>query len=483
MSKQKKNYIHILIGLLIYVLFSFIIPPSEPLTLSGMRILGIFFMCVYYWITLSTAWPSVFCVILMPTTGICSVSDAFAKSWGNPFVAFIIFCFIFNAAMAETGLSRRIALWFITRKYVRGRPWVFMFSFLLAVLLMSAFSTSSAVAAVFLGIAEQVFANTGYKEGDDLTESMVCSIGWVDQVGQGVTPMSHGATLLGISLSLSLLGVEVSIIQYSIVGIVVGLVFLVAYLFVYRFALRPNMEKLRNVDIEYLKSTVPPISKREKIVIVAFIVLLASWILPDVFKVIPPLAAFGNFIGQVGTYIPVLAVVAVLCVINVDGKPVINLGESSKNVSWNTIYLLTAIMISSSVFDSADAGITAWVTAKAGSIMSGLPPFIFIIIALTWIAVQTNFMSNMVSATMFSALCPIALAIGGVNPVALGLCIGFIANNGFATPAACPVAGFIAGTKWVRPSYMIKKAWYASLVGIVVTLCVAYPLWAMMFPY
>ena len=77
---------------------------------------------------------------------------------------------------------------------------------------------------------------------------------------------------------------------------------------------------------------------------------------------------------------------------------------------------------------------------------------------------------------------PIAMAIPGVNAMALGLCIMAASNYGQATPAACPVTGMVASTKWVTPKYLMKYGWFISTAALIAIVCVAYPVWSIIFP-
>lgn len=481
-DKSRKDLINTFIALALYLIFQFILPVSEPLTKSGMGVIGVFFATIYLWTFVGIGWPSILGIAFMATTNVVTSGVIFQQSFGNGMVPFLIFCFLFSYAMGETGLSRRMALWFITRKFVKGKPWLIMTVFFFSVSIVSLFVTSSAVAAMFLAIAEQMFENTGYKEGDDLPEATVSSIAWLAQAGQGMTPMSHAVTLMVIGLIASTLGVEVSVLRFTAIGLTFGVVFFVLFIIVFRFVLRPNVEKMRDLDIEYLKSTVPPMNKREKAVTVAFIFLIITWICPDILKAIPATNAIGVFISSMGSYIPMVFVVGILAAVKIDRVPVINLTEASKKLNWNSVYMMATLMLLAHVISHENSGVTAFLTLKAGALMGGLSPLLFVAIGILWVLVQTNFMSNTVSGVMFSVIVPIGLTIAGVNPVALGICIAAAANFGLATPAACPVVGMVAGTPWVRPKYLLTYGWAVSAIAFISLFCVAYPMASSMFP-
>ena len=78
-----------------------------------------------------------------------------------------------------------------------------------------------------------------------------------------------------------------------------------------RFIQKPDVSKLGALDIDALKSTLPPMSKREKGVAVAFIVLIIMWVFPQTIMKIPGLEAFGSMLNNLGTYAPPLLIIAV----------------------------------------------------------------------------------------------------------------------------------------------------------------------------
>ena len=113
---------HLLVAAVIYVLFQFLIPAPAPITRAGMGVVGIFIATLWLWCTEGSGWPSLLYVGMIGTTGVCSATDLFAKTWGNVMVPFLVACFVLNAVMSKTGLTRRVALWFITRPSCAGKP-------------------------------------------------------------------------------------------------------------------------------------------------------------------------------------------------------------------------------------------------------------------------------------------------------------------------------------------------------------------------
>ncbi len=59
-----------------------------------------------------------------------------------------VFIFVFCATINHYGLSKFISLWFITRKFVTGKPWVFTFVFLASIFLLGGLTSASPAAII-----------------------------------------------------------------------------------------------------------------------------------------------------------------------------------------------------------------------------------------------------------------------------------------------------------------------------------------------
>ena len=135
MSEKKNSMMYYFHCAMVFILtFGFgYIPPVEPLTEMGMKILGIFFGCLYGWVFVDLIWPSLLGMIAIVLTGYMNLGGVLKASFGAPLIIMLIFILIFCAILDHHGLSRFISLWFITRKSVLGKPWTFTFIFLLSI--------------------------------------------------------------------------------------------------------------------------------------------------------------------------------------------------------------------------------------------------------------------------------------------------------------------------------------------------------------
>ena len=140
-------YVHSFLCLLIMFGFGQL-PPVEPLTALGMRLIGIFLGLLYGWIFIDIVWPSMAGLLALMLVGGMKPVALLNRSFGDPIVLMMFFIFVFCATINHYGLSRFISLWFITRKFVAGRPWVFTFTFLASMFILGGLTSASPAAII-----------------------------------------------------------------------------------------------------------------------------------------------------------------------------------------------------------------------------------------------------------------------------------------------------------------------------------------------
>ena len=229
---EKKNpgayYFHCFMIILFTFGFGFI-PPVEPLTEMGMKILGVFFGCLYGWVFVDLIWPSLLGMLAIVLTGYMNLAGVLKASFGAPLIIMLIFILIFCAILEHHGLSRFISLWFITRKSVLGKPWTFTFIFLLSIAILS--GLTSAVAATVIGwsILYSISDVLGYKRTDGYNLMMIFGLAFSSQIGMSLIPFKNvPLAVLGAWENMS--GQSVDYIKYMLIAAVCTLVAIFVYL-------------------------------------------------------------------------------------------------------------------------------------------------------------------------------------------------------------------------------------------------------------
>lgn len=483
LTKQQKSYIDIGVLLAVFILFRFILPAPAPMTRGGMTVIGILLGTVYLWVKVDIGWPSLLFLGLIGLSGVTSPSDLFRQTWGNSMVPFLISAFLLNIVMAETGLTRRFAMFFITRKRNAGRPWRLLLMFFLAVMLMGLVSTSSAITVMFMAIAEEIFILTGYKKGDRLVEAMMVGIFFVAQGAMAFTPISHVLIPMVFEYIQADFGITVTYSRYMAGFMLCGVAFFIGWMLILRFAIKPDVKKLATLDIDALKATVKPWTKQEKTILIIYLAVICVWCLPDLIGLIPGLEGVSSWMGSLGSAVPPMVACGLLCLINIDGKPVMDFRESCKKVPWNSVFMMAAVMGMAYIFGLESCGITEWLTTSIEPLIGGLSPVIFTLVVVAFVVIATDFISNTLIASMYAVIIPIALTIEGCNPVVVALLIAAGCNSSFSFPSGCPAASMATGGGWTRVSFQFKYGMMLDFWIIAMYMLTAYPLLLKLFPY
>ena len=467
----------------LYVLFALILPAPAPMTRGGMTVVGILCGTVYLWIKVDIGWPSMLFLGLIGLSGVTSPSALFQQTWGNTMVPFLISAFLLNLVMADTGLTRRFALFFITRKMNRGRPWRTLFMFFLAVMLMGLVSTSSAITVMFMAIAEEIFKMTGYKKGDRLPEAMMVGIFWVAQGAMAFTPISHVLIPMVFEYLLADFGITVTYSQYTLGFIGCGAAFFIGWILLLRFVIKPDVKQLATLDMDALKATVKPWSKQEKTVLVVYLAVICLWCFPDLIGLIPGMDGVASWMSSLGSAVPPMVACGVLCFIHFDGKPMRDFKDCCRRIPWNSVFMMATVMGMAYIFGLESCGITAWLTGAIAPIMGGLSPVVFTLAVCAFVVIATDFISNTLIASMYAIIIPIALTIEGCNPIVVGLLIAAGCNSSFSFPSGCPAASMATGGGWTRVSFQFKYGMLLDFWIIAMYMLTAYPILLKLFPY
>ena len=108
-----------------------------------------------------------------------------------------------------------------------------------------------------------------------------------------------------------------------------------------------------------------------------------------------------------------------------------------------------------SIIGKPETGIPQLLTNIFQPIAQGVPFFVFLLISVFWVVLQTNIMSNLVSMTLvYTIMVPVAVAVGLGNPIALGATIAAASNYAFSLPSATTTTAIAIGSGWVSVGFM-----------------------------
>ncbi|QAT49113.1 sodium:sulfate symporter [Caproiciproducens sp. NJN-50] len=475
MKKNQSKLIMMILSLAFILLFQFV-PAPAGLTSTSMQVIGIFIGIMLMWNFIGIDWPSFLCMAILAAFQIMKPAEIFKSGFGNATIAFLMVFFMMSYTLSQVGLSRRLAVWFFTNKLAQKSPWMFVTMFLFGAMVMASFMSQTAALLIFLPIAEQIFKELEYEKGDRFPQMLVLGLGISVGIGSANTPLGHAIILIPIQLLQEQTGLSVNIIAYSAFGIATGLLIFTALILVYRFLYHPDLNKLANYDATKLRNDLPPMSKQEKIAAGLFAGVIAVWILQGFLKNIIPAA--GGYLAGLGNAVPVMIAIIIMCVIEVDGKPIMNYKDAATHgVPWSALIFNSAVLVLSGALVLDNVGISKFLIKNVTPLVSGMNQTVFILAIATLCIVMTNFASNTVCATVFYTIsAPIALAMGNINMVALASLIGAAASYAFATPPSTMPMAVVASSGWVDMKVMFKYGGLIALISIAMLAFVGYPI-------
>ncbi len=471
-------------GLGVIILLAFVLlPPVGALTPLGMKVFGIFLFTTIWWAALGIGFPSFVSLVLIALLGVMTPTEVFAASWGNWLILFLIGSFGLSEGLRASGFSRRFALWFITLPFVAGHPWRLLSMFLLACTLLGGILSLTVTCVVFMAIAEPMLAALGYKRGDPFAAMLMMAIGWSATASSAMTPISHATNLAIMDFVQKDTGRPMSWVLWMVAGIPLALLTLGMLLLFYRYVVRPDLSKFGAMAVDYVRAEAAKMGRmkpEEKVAVAVVLLVIALWTLPSVAgNALPDVSAYLNNMGYV---IPALGGGSLLCLIRVKNRPIISFRDWMVGVEWDTVALCGGIMALTEIIGNPKTGIIQFLGDIFRPIATGAPFFVFLMIILFWAIVQTNMMSNLVSATtVYRVMIPVAIAAGVGNPVAMAFIIAAGANYAFALPSATTSTALVTGSGWVPVGFMFKYGLLLIIPIVLLLTFIGYPLAALIF--
>lgn len=484
-KKDVAYYVKAVIGLAIMFFFGYL-PAPAPITPAGMTLLGQFIGLIFLWTTVDMVWPTFAAIVcfgsiatdIYPNSfAMAGVYEAGMQSIGNWCVVIVIALLIFCEVLNETGLIRRVALWFLTRKIAKKSPWGFTFMFLLAGFIIGMFMDCTASQLLLFALATEIFELLDIKHEDMWAKVVSIGITFSIVFAFGATPICHTMPILFMGIYSAIAGVDVNWLGYMLIALPIAILLFLGLFAFLRFVVKPDMSKITNVDfekIEALKSG--PMTAKEKFVVVVSACLIFVWILPGFLSVLAPTSALYLFLNDITMLTPLLIVVVLFAIVRFDGKPILDIPACCAKINWMVVFLLAGIMMIASAMGEATTGISDWVMGFVGPMFSGLSPFMLVALMCVLSVVLTNVANNIpVGIVLITIGVPLSLQMG-INPFIVAVAISFCSNMAFTIPPAFVPIGTVYAFPYGGGKYTLRWGIIAAIASIVLSCLLLYPL-------
>lgn len=212
-----KKTMHFIIAILLDIVISVFVPAVNGLTPVGVRAIGAAVATVYLWTFVATDWTSILSVLLFAVAGVMPFETLLTT--GVTPVLLIITMSAITIPLSRTGFIARVINWFITRKVVKGRPWLFFAFYFAAIYIIGCFLDVAAACLIALPVAKEICRELGYEDDSKFASVMYLGIIWYSMWGYAATPIAHTVAIIVMQLVESYTGTAISMLDYMKVGI------------------------------------------------------------------------------------------------------------------------------------------------------------------------------------------------------------------------------------------------------------------------
>ncbi len=479
-QKNSKQTIHIIITLVLMFGVGFI-PPVSQLTVSGMKILGILLGMIYGCSFCAPAWPCLLGMAAMAIVGVAPFGTIISTGIGNDSIWLMILFFVFVAVLEQNRITEAMATWLISRKIVRGKPWLYSYFLIIGTMFTGAFGSSFPAMIVFWSILITTcrrFNIAPYSKYPTVMFMGICIGGLASSstwLFRG-NPLFVNAALKGISEGAYAFNFGI----YAFFSFVLWMIVIAGYISICKYGFKIDVTALSGIDDTIVDKNDMKLDKRQKCVMAYTVLVLVVYC---TIGFAPATSPFGAYLATFGMTLPIGLILALMCITRIDGQPICDFGKAaSKGMVWDTIILSAGLLSLSTIMMTSNTGVSESILAVLGPVFAGKGTIFMCIIIVTLSVILTNFMANTTVGLMF---CPVIYSFSvsmGFNPMPIMAMMLVSIHIAYLTPAASPFASLLFGySSWVKPTDIYRYGSIACIAMVVVFLLVGIPLSTILF--
>lgn len=454
--KHKKYYINSIIGILIMIFVRFI-PPVLTFTEIGMEVMGIFIGTLYLWIsTNSITWPSILAVVMLGMGQYYegSFASAFNACVTNSTMQMLVISLSIFSLLTTSKVADQISNRIISTKFVREHPWALTVAIVMIAYICAMLKAPYIVIYICWEFIYTICKQTGLTKDDRWTKMVITGVPFATTVGMVTLPFSIAALGgYGIISSLSNNQYTFNAGKYTLFAQVFGLVIMIVYFVLCRIILRPDMSKLKGVD---LGMKIEPFNDKQKFALFIVVLYVVLSIVPALLPAEMLASKLYSGLSLVG--VGSLVMIVVLFPRDERGRDLYTFGDLCKAANvWNLIVMLAVATMLGSAVSSTKVGFVALFDELFGSLFSSRGPMFLAVVALAASIVLTNVINNGVTMTI---LLPIVYAFAvsmNVSPIPACVMVIWGAANGFLLPSSSAAGAILnANIDWINLKDILK---------------------------
>ena len=486
---QKKHdavyYVKVAIGLALMFGFQFITPPA-PITQAGIAVFGAFLGLVFLMATVDMVWPTFASICMFAfyakdiypaTLESNGIYEAVIKSFGHWITLFIIAMFILCRVLEDAGIMRRLVFWFVTRKFAKRGAWSFTFMLLLAAFVLSSFMDPYPAAMVMIMCAHEIFRQLGFEKGESWPCMVVACVVYTAAICFPMSPVGHNLPISILSLISTYTGYQINILTYAMISVPVCVVIWLLMFVYFKHIVKPDVSKFASVDYDVIEKLRPgKMDAKERIVSIISLTVLILWVLPGFLSLLAPESPVTLLLNDLTMLFPLLVALVLFAIIRIDGKPILDIAETSTRISWSAVYLNAGMFLIALALGEETTGFPQWMTENIVPLVSGVSPFLTIVAIVVLCVTLTNILNNWAVNIVFASVSAPIAAATNINPAILAAAIILGSTLAYTTPAASSVATFSVSDPYCNANYVLRRGLVLAVITAIVCCALIYPL-------
>jgi len=466
-DSKRSNIWIVHLAVMLFFMFGFrFIPAPAPITPYGMAVLGIFLGMIYGWCVPNPTniYPALLGLFALSTTDYGSAMQVLEGAFGNSTIGLLITGMFIMPPIMDSGLANYLFGKMLGSKFCKGKPWRVVFALQAGLMALCFLVNPLLVTILAFAVYERLFEIAGYTKDDVfpafMNMGMLLNMCLVTMkfpwTGMALIPM--GAIQKTTGLIWPFTPYLLAVIPFIIVSCV-------GWFLVMRLFPGCDASKLADIDLSKLVDDTGKMTERQK----GALVFLLIFIIVCIF-----VALYGNangnaiqqFTNKIGVYGVNIVAVALLAVIPVEGRPLLNVASAAKQFPWDLVILFAAALCVGGTLTSAEGGISAFLMAKLGPVLMQFSGVAFFIAVAVLMMILTNLLNNAAVMVAMSTMVAGMFMNGLIDEPTMYIAaclICVIGDLGILHPGSSAGAAMYFGQK----SMSAKQAYKASITGCI----------------
>lgn len=396
--------------------------------------------------------------LLQSLLGIQPFKEALAPFF-DPVVMLLLGGFLLAISVEKHDLDEYFTYQIVSRCRAEAKGLILVL--MLTTAFLSMWISNTAATALMLTVALRLTEGV-LDEGGNFSKIVVLSIAYSATAGGLSTLVGTTTCAMAAGFLKSLVGYEITFLGWMFYGAPVTFIIII-FIWLVLFAVFPTgVRSMPNLDIRG-----EPLNREQKVTLIAFMLSILLWLT----GVLPgPIARVVGWSGHGLSSGVVAAIIAVLLLFTglIDERDL-------SRANWGTLLLiggglsLGAALEVSGLMDVIGGGLLFLTGGRSGLVTIALVSVFGLGISVI--------ASNTASAGIFL---PIAIGLGtstGVSPIVLAVAVGIATSLDFMLPVGTPPNAIAYSTGKVKIGDMIKAGAVLDVLGVFVTITLAYFVW------